>query len=88
MTRKQHKALKWWNRAIQEGERLGASLELSRVYLEVGRHLLAEKSRARKLDGKRANEYITKAGVMFEEMALQWDSTELDRVTQFPINGR
>ncbi len=32
---KQAKALKWWGRSIEEGERLGARPDLSRAYLEV-----------------------------------------------------
>jgi len=36
---KQKKALRWWNESIREGQRIGARLELSRTYFEVGKRL-------------------------------------------------
>jgi len=79
---KQKKALKWWHRAIQEGERLGGRLELSRAYFEVGKRLLEPKSEYEMLDGIKAEEYLERARSLFEEMGLQWDLDELSRVTR------
>ncbi len=79
---KQTKALKWWRKAIEEGERLGARLELSRTYFEVGKRLLEAESRYKMLNGIKAQEYLEKAKVLFEEMDLQWDLDELDRVAR------
>ena len=76
------KALKWWHEAIEEGERLGARLDLSRVYFEVGRRLLESKNSHGGLDGVKAKEYLEKARALFEEMDLQWDLDELNRVTE------
>ncbi len=81
---KQEKALKWWLKAIKEGERLGARLELSRLYLEVGKRLLEEKSKYRMLNGIKATDYLDKARMLFEEMDLQWDLNELERVAMNP----
>ncbi len=75
-------ALKWWNRSIKEGERLGARLELSRTYFEAGKRLLEPESQYKKLCGVKPEEYLEKARVMFEEMDLQWDLDELDRVAR------
>jgi tetratricopeptide (TPR) repeat protein len=80
LTNKQKKALKWWHRAIEEGERLGGRLELSRAYFEIGKRLLEPKSKYRMLDGIGADEYLQRARVLFEEMNLQWDLDELSRV--------
>jgi class 3 adenylate cyclase/tetratricopeptide (TPR) repeat protein len=76
----QKKALKWWQRAIAEGESLNARLELSRSYFEVGKRLLEDKSKFRKMNGIKAHEYLEKARALFEEMELHWDLDELDRV--------
>jgi predicted ATPase/class 3 adenylate cyclase len=77
---KQKKALKWWRKAIEEGERLDARLELSRSYFEIGKRLLEDKSKYKILNGIKAHVYLQKARAMFEEMDLQWDLDELDRV--------
>ncbi|MCU0847775.1 MAG: hypothetical protein MUD12_07790 [Spirochaetes bacterium] len=41
LTGKQKKALRWWKKSIDDGERLGARLELSRTYFEVGKRILS-----------------------------------------------
>jgi tetratricopeptide (TPR) repeat protein len=79
---KQKKALKWWQRAIEEGGRLDARLELSRSYFEIGKRLLEPGSKYKKLSGIKAEEYLEKARALFEEMDLQWDLDELDRVAR------
>ena len=76
----QRKAIKWWGKSIQEGERLGARVEVSRTYFEVGKRLLEEKSKYKELDGIKAEEYLAKAKAMFEEMDLQWDLDQLERI--------
>ena len=77
---KQGKALKWWNRTIQEGERLGAGPDLSRTYFEVGKRLLEPDSKHKELNGIKAGEYLDKAEKLFREMDLQWDLEQLERV--------
>ena len=77
---KQKKAIKWWKKSIEEGEHIGANLELSRTYFEVGKRLLEKKSKYKELNGINAKEYLEKARIMFEEMDLQWDLDELDRI--------
>lgn len=76
----QRKAIKWWGKSIQKGERLGARLEVSRTYFEVGKRLLEEKSKYKELNGIKAEEYLAKAKTMFEEMDLQWDLDQLERI--------
>jgi class 3 adenylate cyclase/tetratricopeptide (TPR) repeat protein len=76
----QRKAIKWWGKSIQEGERLGARLEVSRTYFEVGKGLLEEKSKYKELNAIKAEEYLAKAKTMFEEMDLQWDLDQLERI--------
>ena len=80
LVEEQTKALKWWQKAIEEGERLGARPELSRAYFEVGKRLLEAKSKYKELNGIEAEEYLEKAKALFEEMDLQWDLDELDKI--------
>jgi hypothetical protein len=71
-------ALKWWDKGIKEGERLGARLELSRTFWEVGRRLSEENSRFPNLGGISAKQYQDKARSMFLEMNLEWDLKKFD----------
>jgi len=78
---KQKKATIYWSQSIEEGEHLGARPELSRTYLEVGRRLLEPKSKFKEFNGIKAEEYLQNAKTMFEEMDLQGDLDELDRIS-------
>jgi len=77
---KQKKALKWWDKSINEGNRLGARLELSRTYFEIGKRLLEPESKYESLSNIKADEYLGKAEAMFGEMDLQWDLEELHKL--------
>jgi len=77
---KKGKAVKWWNRAIDEAMRLDARPDLARTYMEIGKRLLEEKSKYKELNGISAKEYLEKARTMFHEMDLQWDLDELDKI--------
>jgi class 3 adenylate cyclase/tetratricopeptide (TPR) repeat protein len=80
LIKKRKKALKWWDKAIEEGKRLGARLALSRTYFEIGKRFLEADSKHKMLNGIHAEEYLEKARLLFEEMNLQWDLDELDRL--------
>jgi class 3 adenylate cyclase/tetratricopeptide (TPR) repeat protein len=77
---KQRKALKWWDRSIKEGERLGAMPDLSRTYFEVGKRLVEPQSKYKQLNGIDANGYLEKAEKLFREMGLERDLEELERL--------
>jgi tetratricopeptide (TPR) repeat protein len=79
----QNKAVKWWKRAIEEGEQFGARPDLARTYMEVGKRFLEEKSSYKELNGIGAEEYLEKARTMFHEMDLQWDLDELDKIAAY-----
>ncbi len=82
LTKSQSIALKWWNKSIGEGESLGARPELSRTFLEVGKRLIEPESKYKKLNGIKAEEYLERAKVLFEELDMQWDLGEWTRVTK------
>jgi len=84
---KQNKALKWWERAIKSGEKMGARPDLGRTYFEIGKSLLEPKSKYKDLNGISADEYLEKARTLFVEMDLQWDLDELDKVTAPTIDS-
>ena len=77
---KQKKALNWWGRAIKKGEALGARPDLARTFFEIGKSLLEPDSKYKELNGITADEYLEKARTLFEEMDLQWDLDELDKL--------
>jgi class 3 adenylate cyclase/tetratricopeptide (TPR) repeat protein len=79
---KQRNALKWFDKSIKEGERLGARPDLSRTYMEVGKRLLEPHSKYKELNGITATAYLDKAETMFREMDLEWDLEQLERVRQ------
>jgi hypothetical protein len=79
---KQKKALRWWSKSIKEGERMGANLELSRTFWEVGTRLQESNSSYKMLDGITAEGYLNKARILFKEMDLQKDIDELDQLTK------
>jgi len=73
LNNKQKKAHLWWDRSIKEGLKLGAKLELSRTYFEIGKRLKASK----RAD---SDDYLLKARDLFIEMDLQWDLKQLDLI--------
>jgi hypothetical protein len=77
---KQNKAVKWWQKAIEEGERLGARPDLARTYMEIGKRFIEEKSNNKQLNGISAKDYLKKAREMFQDMDLQWDLDQLDKI--------
>lgn len=77
---KQNKAFKWWDKAMKKGEALGARPDLSRTYFEIGKALTDPNCKYKEWQGLPAEEYLKKARVLFEEMDLQWDLDELDKV--------
>lgn len=87
------KAFRWWKKSLDEGERLGAKLELSRSYFEIGRRLLEKpitkrqlrlrlkaRALAKKLLGLTPEECLGKAEAMFLDMSLRWDMGQLKEV--------
>ncbi len=79
---KHEKALGWWHRGVQEGERLGARPQLARLCCEIGKCLVEEKSKHMKLDGLQGEQYLEKAWALFEEMKTESSLEKLDRVLE------
>jgi class 3 adenylate cyclase/tetratricopeptide (TPR) repeat protein len=82
LVNKQKKALSWWSKSIEEGEHMGASLEIARVFFEIGKRLQEPKSQFNMLNGVTADAYLNKARKLFEEMDLQRDLDELYQITK------
>jgi len=75
------KALKWWADSVETGERLKMRTDLSRTYFEIGRRLSEPNSPYKDLNGMTSAEYLSRARAMFEEMDLQWDLEQLERLS-------
>lgn len=80
LTGRQNQALKWWSRTIRVAEFLGARPEMARTYMEVGRRLREGTSSDKRLNGVTAEEYLEKARLLFQEMDLEWDLHELNKI--------
>jgi tetratricopeptide (TPR) repeat protein len=78
---KQKKALKCWGKSMKEAQRLGARPDLARTYMEIGKRFLEKKSKYKELNGISTKEYLEKAMTMFQEMDLQSELDELDRIS-------
>ena len=74
------RAHKWWRKSIRSGRQLGARLELSRTYFEIGRRLLEWNRPAATMDGRDAPAYLNMARELFEAMGLDWDLDRLNRL--------
>ena len=48
--------------------------------MEIGKRFQEERSKYKELNGISAKEYLEKARSMFQEMDLQWDLDELDKI--------
>jgi sec-independent protein translocase protein TatA len=55
--------------------------KLPEIGAGLGKRFLEEKSTFKELNGIKAEEYLQKARTMFQEMDLQWDLDELDKIT-------
>jgi hypothetical protein len=84
----QNKAVKWWKRTIEACEGLGARPDLARTYTEIGKRFMEEKSKYKELNGISATEYLEKARRMFQEMDLQWDLDELNKIAGLPEHSK
>ena len=77
---KQKKAIGFWENGITEAERLGARVECARIYMEIGRRCREMRARDLKVNGIDPDEYLKKARILFEEMGLQQDLVQLDKI--------
>jgi tetratricopeptide (TPR) repeat protein len=74
----QKSALKWWHRAISEGESIGAHPQVARTYAEMGMRLCTVKSESPGFDVSRTKESIEKAKTMFYDLGLNCDLEDLN----------
>ena len=80
LTGNRDKAISWWDKSIKTAEHLGARVELSRTYMEVGRRLSEKESKFNELNGIRAEQYLEMARALFKEMGLDRDLDEFEKI--------
>ena len=73
-------AFKWWEKAISEGEKLGARPQVARTYAEMGKSLCAVEGEPAAPETGRAKDLLQKAQTMFRDLGLQQDQEDLDLV--------
>jgi class 3 adenylate cyclase/tetratricopeptide (TPR) repeat protein len=82
------RAFKWWARSIDEGERLGYRVELSRTYCEIGFRLRAASSSFRAMRGIDSDGYLARAENLFREIGLEKDLEMLHEFRGQPASWR
>ncbi|HWR58393.1 MAG TPA: hypothetical protein VN328_05860, partial [Thermodesulfovibrionales bacterium] len=70
-------AMKWWQKAVSEGESLCARPHLSRVHHEIAKRLSCSEGADPRFVHGSAREHLVKAEKMFREMGLREDFQEL-----------
>ena len=75
---KHYKAVGLWTKAINEAERLGARVQLARIYAEMGIRLGEAKKIDFKLEHIKADECLEKARIIFHDMGLVEDLNQLN----------
>jgi tetratricopeptide (TPR) repeat protein len=75
------RAVKWWHKAIKEGERLGARPQLARTYAEISKRFFDVEIETGRPPPIRSGECLEKARGMFGILGLQQDLQELDSWT-------
>jgi hypothetical protein len=74
----QKSALNWWQRAIREGESLGARPQLARTYAEMGMRFSVIKGESSAPDVGKAKDFLQKANKMFRDLGLHHDLENLN----------
>ena len=80
LTRDQKGASKWWQKAIGEGERLGALPQLSRTYAEMGMRYSGIEGELSSPDVNTSKELLQIAKTMFLDLRLRHDLEDLNLV--------
>ena len=66
-------ALRWWQRSLREGSRLGSTPDLARTYLELGRRMLERPAVLGRVDGMDAAACLEKARTLFVGLGIDWE---------------
>lgn len=74
---KPKKAYKMYNRSIYEGQKLGANIELSRTYYEIGTRLLESEKVNKSSNRLSASYYLKSAEKLFNKYDLIWDLDQI-----------
>jgi len=71
-------ALDWWQKAVDEGERLGARPQLARTYAEIGRRFYEVRAERGRPSAVEPREFLEKARHIFTDLGLHHDLEEID----------
>ena len=80
LTKRPRRARQWWRKAIREGERLGARIQLARSYFEAGEHLGEDGAHDTPPLRSEVLSYLNNADRIFNALNLEWDWKRLQAV--------
>jgi class 3 adenylate cyclase len=69
---KRERAVRWWERSLRAGTRMGARPELARTCFEIGRRLTEAGEADREVVGMRPAGYLERAERLCAELGLDW----------------
>ncbi len=80
LLRKQNVAVQYWKKSLEVGAKMWKRQELARTYVEVARRLTSKESMVHELNGLNAKECFNMAQEIFEDMNLELDMREIERI--------
>lgn len=78
LTQDRREAVKWWQQAVEEGQRLDARPQLARTYAEMAARAGSVRNESSEPFGQRADAYLAEARAMFIDLGLFHDMEELN----------
>lgn len=81
LTSNYNKSIIYWKNSIKESNRIGARIEAARTYMEIGKRFTEKDTCFTELNGIGAKDYLEKARLIFQDIDLQWDLNELDKIS-------
>jgi len=79
------KAIKYLQKSINYAKHLEALPELGRSYLGMGKFILLNKNKSKNIN---ADNYLSEAQKIFEQLNLRWDIDELNKVRAYSSNKK
>ena len=80
---REKKAVRFWNKSIKQAKSLDARVELAKTDMEIGRRFHEKRSVNHKHKGIEAHAYLEKARILFEELGLESELEELDKIKAY-----
>jgi class 3 adenylate cyclase/tetratricopeptide (TPR) repeat protein len=77
------KAIRYWEKSINEAKYLGARVDMGKTYMEVGKQSYKKRDTSLTIHSFNANQCLENARVIFQELDLGNDLEELEKIYTF-----